>query len=65
MKKKEIKDLSVNDLQAQLKVEQAELDKLKLSHAVSPVDNPMKIRTTRRTIARIKTELRNKLAATK
>lgn len=65
MKKKEIKDLSVTDLQAQLKVEQAELNKMKIAHAVSPVDNPMKIRTTRRTIARIQTELRNKLAATK
>ena len=44
MKKKEIKDLSVTDLQAQLKAEQAELNKMKIAHAVSPVDNPMKIR---------------------
>lgn len=65
MKKKEIKDLSVTDLQARLKEEQDALLKMKVSHAVSPVDNPMKIRTTRRTIARIQTELRNKLAATK
>ena len=37
--------------------EKAQLDNLKFNHAVSPLDNPMSIRTTRRNVARMMTEL--------
>jgi large subunit ribosomal protein L29 len=33
---------------------------MKLNHAVTPLENPMQIKFTRRTVARLKTELRNR-----
>lgn len=36
---------------------QETLVKMKLNHAVSPLENPMTIKDNRRTIARLKTEL--------
>jgi large subunit ribosomal protein L29 len=35
---------------------------LKLTHAVSPLENPLQIRATRRTLARLKTAFTNKQA---
>ena len=58
------KDLSVADLELKLSDELAQLNKLKFSHAVSPVENPMTIRHTRREVARIKTELHKRKTAT-
>jgi large subunit ribosomal protein L29 len=40
--------------------EKRNLQKLKFAHAISPIENPMKIRATRRLIARLNTELRAK-----
>jgi large subunit ribosomal protein L29 len=57
MKKEDIKDLTTDELRLRLEEEKAMYLKLKLNHAVSPVENPMKIRTTRRGIAMINTEL--------
>jgi len=61
MKTAEIKELSVKEIQERIEVESANLVKLKLNHTVSPLDNPMTIRRSRRTIARLKTilQLRN------
>jgi large subunit ribosomal protein L29 len=58
MKQSEIKDLSINELGEKLKTEKAAMVKLKMNHAVSPVENPMKIREARKTIARLSTALR-------
>lgn len=60
MKQEEIKEMSTADLQERLDTEEQQLVKLKLNHAVSPLENPMKIREYRRMIARIKTELRRR-----
>jgi len=60
MKQKEVKQLSVADIQDKIKEEESTLVKLKLSHAVSAIENPLKIRNTRRTIARLITELKTK-----
>jgi large subunit ribosomal protein L29 len=57
MKSKEIKALSVEQLQQTLAEERERLLKLKFAHAVSPIENPMRIRNTRRLIARIMTEM--------
>lgn len=40
MKSAEIKDLSIKDLQERIEAEKAQLAKLKVQHAVSPVENP-------------------------
>lgn len=57
MKINEIRQLSIADLVEKLKEERAILQKLNFSHAVSPVENPMKIKASRRLIARYLTEL--------
>ena len=57
MKKEEIKAMNDQELSDKLAEETAALTKLKINHAVSPIENPMKIRYTRKTVARLKTEL--------
>ncbi|MGM0612514.1 MAG: 50S ribosomal protein L29 [Bacteroidota bacterium] len=58
MKQEEIAEMSTEDLKERLEAEEKQLVRLKLNHAVSPLENPLKIREYRRMIARIKTELR-------
>ena len=61
MKKQEsIKDMSTADLKDRLDQARAQLVKMRLNHAVSPLDNPMQIRATRKDIARYLTELRKR-----
>ena len=60
MKSAEIKDISIKDLQERIETEKAQLAKLKVQHAVSPVENPSIIKKNRRDIARMLTVLRQK-----
>lgn len=62
IKQEDIRELTTDELKSRLAEERALFTKLKMSHAVSPVENPLKIRNVRRGIARIETELtkRNK-----
>lgn len=53
--------MSTNELEERLVEEQKQLEKLKLNHAVSPLENPLKIKLYRKTVARIKTELRKRV----
>jgi len=60
MKQTDIKNLSADDLHENL-MEQADLlVKLKMNHAVSPLENPLQIRSVKRTVARLKTEKRKR-----
>lgn len=66
MKQSEVKELGKKELMERIEVEKAALVKLKLNHAVSPLDNPMKIRRNRKDVARLLTEARSRqLAETK
>lgn len=58
MKYAEIKELSVEEIKERIKEEQANLTKIKFNHAVSALENPMQIRTLRKTIAKLNTELK-------
>ena len=60
MKNSEIVALSLDELKQKLASEQEAYQKMKFAHEISPVENPMKIRETRKLIARLKTELRAK-----
>lgn len=60
MKNADIKVLSTEEIQEKIKLEEENLQKLKFAHAISPIENPMRIRVTRKLIARLKTELSNK-----
>lgn len=57
MKNSEIKSLSIDELQERIVSEKENLQKLKFAHAISPIENPMKIRDVKRLIARMNTEL--------
>lgn len=56
----EIKDLTLDELKEKLGSEKEALRKMKFAHQVSAIENPMKIKETRRLIARINTALRQK-----
>ncbi len=58
MKQADIKQLSTSDLAERITEEKGALAKLKLNHAVSPIESPVKITNSRKTIARLQTELR-------
>ncbi|MCM1005496.1 MAG: 50S ribosomal protein L29 [Prevotella sp.] len=60
MKKEEIKELSIQELRDRLEVAEKAYRELKVTHAISPIDNPAKITFDRREIARLKTVLRQK-----
>lgn len=60
MKSSEIKELTTKELIERIDTEKTQLTRLKLNHAVSPLDNPLKITVTRKDIARLKTELRKR-----
>ena len=60
MENKEITALSVQELKDKIKEEKANLNKMHLNHAVSPLENPMRIKVARKNIARLSTELTKK-----
>ena len=60
MKNTEIKSMSESELRERIQTEQESLTKLRFSHAVTPIENPSRIRVMRKTVARLKTELRAK-----
>lgn len=61
MKTSEIKELTVKEIEERIENEKNLIFRQKMNHAVSPLDNPMKIKETRRNIARLETILRQKL----
>ncbi|MBU2947534.1 50S ribosomal protein L29 [Zobellia uliginosa] len=60
MKNKEIKELSTEELKQKLAEFKKESANLKIAHFVTPLENPLLIRKTRRTVARLATELTNR-----
>jgi len=58
MKQAVVSGLSTKELYERLEEEEKQLVKLKLHHAVSSIENPNRIKEYRKTVARIKTELR-------
>jgi large subunit ribosomal protein L29 len=61
MKQEVVKELSTADLIERLEEERKHLVRLKLNHAVSPLENPHQISDNRKTIARLETELRKRV----
>ncbi len=60
MKQIDIKDLSTEDLTEKLLEQKEMLIKLKMNHTVSPLETPKQLGGIRKTIARVKTELRKR-----
>ncbi|MBT5273361.1 50S ribosomal protein L29 [Flavobacteriales bacterium] len=60
MKAQVLTDMPQNELHDLLVTEREKLIKMKMSHAVSPMENPLQIKFTRKAIARVMTELSNR-----
>jgi large subunit ribosomal protein L29 len=58
MNNEEIRTLTDDELTEKVKVESTTLEKLRFAHAISPIENPLKIRSARRLVARLKTEVK-------
>ena len=57
MKKNDLTSLSVTDLQERIRDEKANLNKMRFTHALTAVENPSRIRQSRREVVRMMTEL--------
>ena len=57
MKQSEILKLSNEELSERLGESKKNYSELKMTHAVSPLENPIQLRSLRRTVARIATEI--------
>ena len=57
MKYTEMKELATADLAERLAEEKANYMSMKLTHSLSPLENPMQIKIARKNIARLSTEL--------
>jgi len=57
MKAQVLVEMPENELNDLLVTEKDRLVKMKMSHAVSPMENPLQIKFTRKTIARVMTEI--------
>jgi large subunit ribosomal protein L29 len=56
----EIKGLTTKEINERIENEQSFLGRQRMNHAVSPLDNPTKLKESRRIIARLKTILRQR-----
>ena len=63
MKPEKVREMSVDDLRGEEKKLAEQLFRLRVQKALGQLDNPLKLRETRRSIARLKTVLRQKQAA--
>ena len=55
-----VKEMNETDLKARIQEDELRLKKLEFAHAISPLENPMSIRSLRRDVARLKSELKKK-----
>lgn len=63
MEAKELRDLTVDDLTQKRAELREEIGHLKLKRATSRLENPMKLRQTKRDLARVETVLKEKALA--
>ena len=60
MKASEVREMSIADIKDRIEVEKANLETMKINHAISPLEDSSKIAKTRRDIARMVTILAEK-----
>ena len=60
MKASVIREMTTEEIKDALTEESSMISKLKLNHAVSPLENPVQLRSRRQIVARLKTELRKR-----
>jgi large subunit ribosomal protein L29 len=57
---KSLSEMSVEDIRARIREDEMRLKKLTFAHAITPLENPMSIRSLRRELATMKTELKKR-----
>jgi large subunit ribosomal protein L29 len=60
MKIAEIREIATSELAERIEAEVANYNQMVLNHSISPLENPAQIKKARRTIARMKAELRQR-----
>ncbi len=60
MKTAEIKELSTKELLERIEAEAVALNRMEINYSITPLDNPAQIKALRRTIARMKGEVRQR-----
>lgn len=60
MKTKELRDLTMQELQERIETETNAYERMKLNHKVTPLDKPSNITAQRKLVARLQTILREK-----
>ena len=60
MKRKEIEEMAVKDLRERLEVEKQNLNKMKMNHVISPLEDTSAIKKAKTDIARMMTVLAEK-----
>ncbi len=60
MKVAEVKEMSTKELLEKVELEKGQMAKMRLNHAISPVENTAKIKQARKDIARMMTILRER-----
>lgn len=59
-KEEQLSSLTIEQLNDQINEQSENLKRMQFSHSINPIENPMAIRSVRRQIARLKTELTKK-----
>jgi len=57
---KRLNEFNQKDIESKIQEDELRLKKLEFAHAISPLENPVSIRSLRKDIARLKTELRKR-----
>ena len=65
MKVSEIRELSTKEIVERIDTEKEKLVRMRLNHAVTPLENPILIKDLRRNVARLKTELQSRMLTEK
>ncbi|UOQ78495.1 50S ribosomal protein L29 [Hymenobacter sp. 5516J-16] len=60
MKNADIRALSIEDLKNQIKTEQTNGQNMRFAHAISPLENPIRLKQARKNVARLLTELKRR-----
>jgi len=60
MKQNIVNDLTTDEIRDRIVEEKNNYAKLRMNHTVSPVENPQKLKISRRLIARLHTELKKR-----
>lgn len=60
MKSSVVREMTTQEIKEQLEESKLSYSRMKMGHTISPMENPTKLKSTRKDIARLSTELRNR-----